>query len=89
VAVGGQRVELMRAVVDGQVVTVARATISFPMPAGGRALGEEADAPWVATRGSMTVVCLSRPENLLVVAHLPAERMVSWARQLPAPARPG
>jgi len=31
----------------------------------------------------MAVVCLSSPENLLVVANLPAERLVSWARQLP------
>lgn len=89
VAVDGQRVELTRSVLDGQVVTVARSEASFPMPTGGRPLGEEADAPWVATLGSMTVVCLSTPENLLVVAHLPAERLVSWARQLPALPRPG
>jgi len=86
VVVDGRKVELTSDVLDGQVVTVGRSDASFPMPAGGRHLGNEAGAPWVATRGSMTIVCLSSPENLLVVAHLPAERLVSWARQLsPAP----
>lgn len=83
VVVDGRKVELTRDVLDGRVVTVGRSDASFPMPAGGRYLGNEAGAPWVATRGSMTIVCLSSPENLLVVAHLPAERLVSWARQLP------
>jgi len=87
--IDGQRVELTRDVLDGRVVTVGRSAAPVAMPAGARALGEEAGAPWVALRGSMTVVCLSSPENLLVVGGLPAERLVSWARQLPAPAVPG
>ncbi len=89
VVIDGQRVELTRDILDGRVVTVGRSAASFPMPAGARALGDEAGSPWVAIRGSMTVVCLSSPENLLVVAHLPAERLVSWARQLPVLRGPG
>lgn len=89
VTVDGQRVDLTRNVLDGRVVTVGRSAASFPMPAGARALSDQAGSPWVAIRGSMTVVCLSSPENLLVVAHLPAERLVSWARQLSVPTGPG
>ena len=89
VTVDGHRVDLTRAVLDGRVVTVGRSAASFPMPAGARALSDEPGSPWIAKRGSMTVVCLSSPENLLVVAHLPAERLVSWARQLPVPTGPG
>jgi len=89
VVVGGERVELTREVLDGRVVTVGRSAASFPMPVGARVLGDEAGSPWATTRGSMTVVCLSSPENLLVVANLPAERLVSWARQLPVLKGPG
>jgi len=81
--IDGQRVELTRDVLDGRVVTVGRSAAPLAMPAGARVLGEEAGSPWATTRGSMTVVCLSSPENLLVVAGLPADRLVSWARQLP------
>ncbi len=89
VVIDGQRVELTRDVVDGRVVTVGRSAASFPMPARARTLGDEAGSPWATTQGSMTVVCLSSPENLLVVAHLPAERLVSWARELPVLTWPG
>ena len=33
----------------------------------------------------MTVVCLSGPDNILVVADLPAERLIAWATRGPAP----
>ncbi len=89
VTVDGRRVDLTRDVLDGRVVTVGRSAASFPMPTDARVLGDQAGSPWATTRGSMTVVCLSSPENLLVVARLPADRLVSWARQLPMQPGPG
>lgn len=40
------------------------------------------DAPWLAMRGDMGVACLSRPTHMLLVGHLPAERLVEIGRQL-------
>lgn len=34
-------------------------------------------------QGPLTVVCLSRPQNLLVAAELPAERLLAWPSELP------
>lgn len=89
VTVNGHRVALTRAVVDGRVVTVGRSAASFPMPIDARLLDNQAGSPWAAVRGSMTVVCLSRPENLLLVGDLPAERLVTWAHELPMQPGPG
>ncbi|MGH9223470.1 MAG: hypothetical protein ACRD2W_06715, partial [Acidimicrobiales bacterium] len=84
VVVEGRTVVLVRDLLDGREVTVGRSDVPFPMPAGGHHLGDEPDAPWVAQRGPMTVVCLSRPpESLLLAAELPAERLIAWARQIP------
>jgi len=78
VVADGQEIALSRDSLDGHPVTVARSAAPFDMPPGGRHLGGP-DTPWVAQRASMTVVCLSRPDNLLVVADLPAERLLVWA----------
>ncbi|MGI8985073.1 MAG: anti-sigma factor family protein [Acidimicrobiales bacterium] len=76
----GREIVLTRQMLDGRPVTVARADASFDMPPGGRSMGDGPNAPWVAHRASMTVVCLSVPENVLVVADLPADRLVEWVR---------
>lgn len=88
VVAAGETVSLERARLDGRDVTVGRAAVAFPMPAGGSQSGEGLDAVWVAKRGELTVVCLSRPDNLLLAADLPAERLIAWGRQLPASAGP-
>ncbi len=74
----GQEIALSRDSLDGQPVMVARSAAPFDMPPGGRHLGGP-DTPWVARRASMTVVCLSGPDNILVVADLPAGRLLAWA----------
>ncbi|MDP1803982.1 MAG: hypothetical protein Q8K72_02340, partial [Acidimicrobiales bacterium] len=84
----GETVILERARLDGRDVTVGRASVAFPMPAGASESGDGLDAVWVATRGDLTVVCLSKPANLLLAADLPAERLIAWGRQLPASTAP-
>lgn len=74
----GQEIALSRDSLDGQPVMVARSAAPFDMPPGGRHLGGP-DTPWVARRASMTVVCLSGTDNVLVVADLPAGRLLAWA----------
>ncbi len=76
VVADGQEIALSRDSLDGHPVTVARSAAPFDMPPGGRHLGGP-DTPWVARRASMTVVCLSGPDNILVVAALPAERLLA------------
>lgn len=88
VVAAGETVSLERARLDGREVTVGRSAVAFPMPAGGSPSGEGLDAVWVVTRGELTVVCLSRPGNLLLAAELPAERLIAWGRQLPASTGP-
>ncbi|MFN2506095.1 MAG: anti-sigma factor [Acidimicrobiales bacterium] len=88
VVAAGETVVLERARLDGREVTVGRSDVAFPMPPGGSQSGEGLDAVWVAKRGELTVVCLSRPDNLLLAAELPAERLIAWGRQLPASAGP-
>lgn len=88
VVAGGQPVVLSRHLLDGRRVTVGRAA-AFPMPEGARRLGTGPRAPWVVERGGRTVVCLSRAQDLLVVAAVPADRLVAWARALPVPAVAG
>ncbi len=88
VVAAGETVILERARLDGREVTVGRATVAFPMPAGASESGDGLDAVWVAKRGDLTVVCLSKPANLLLAADLPAERLIAWGRQLPASTRP-
>ena len=78
VVADGQEIALSRDSLDGHPVTVARSAAPFDMPPGGRHLAGP-DTPWVARRASMTVVCLSGPDNVLVVADLPAERLIAWA----------
>lgn len=85
IVAGGLTVSLDRDLVDGAVVTVGRSDVPFPMPAGGRPLGTGPGAPWVAERGPMTVVCVSRPAHLLLVGHLPAERLVALAAAITGP----
>ena len=82
VMAGGQRVALLQGVVDGRLVTVGRSDEPFPMPADGHAMGDEPGSPWAAERGTVNVVCLSKPYNLIVVGALPAERLVRWAANL-------
>lgn len=77
VVTDGTEIALSRDVLDGHPVTVARSAAPFDMPPGGRHLGGP-DSPWVVRRASMTVVCLSGPDNVLVVADLPAERLIAW-----------
>ncbi|MFN2507023.1 MAG: anti-sigma factor [Acidimicrobiales bacterium] len=79
----GRTLSLVRDSLDGRPVTVAVSDGPFPMPAAARLLGEGPGSPWATQRGPMTVVCLSEGQNLLVVAELPAERILSWARELP------
>ena len=79
----GYTLTLVRDTLDGRPVTLAVSDGPFPMAPASRLLGEGPGSPWVAQRGSMTVVCLSGRQNLLVVADLPAERILSWASQLP------
>jgi hypothetical protein len=86
VVADGQEIALSRDFLDGRPVTVARSAAPFDMPPGGRQLGGP-DTPWVARRAS-TVVCLSGPDNVLVVADLPAERLLAWATRGPAPVVP-
>ncbi|MGH9277876.1 MAG: anti-sigma factor family protein [Acidimicrobiales bacterium] len=88
VVAAGETVVLERARLDGRDVTVGRAAVTFPMPDGASQSGEGLDAVWVAKRGDLTVVCLSRPGNLLLAASLPAERLIAWGRQLPASTGP-
>jgi len=80
VMAGGQEIALSRDSLDGRPVTVARSAAPFDMPPGGRHLGGP-DTPWVVRRASMTVVCLSGPDNVLVVADLPAQRLIAWATE--------
>ena len=87
VVADGQEIALSRDSLDGKPVMVARSAAPFDMPPGGRHLGGP-DTPWVARRASMTVVCLSGPDNILVVADLPAERLIAWATRGPAPVVP-
>jgi len=87
VVVDGQEIALSRDSLDGKPVTFARSAARFDMPPGGRHLGGP-DTPWVARRASMTVVCLSGPDNILVVADLPAERLLAWATRGSAPVVP-
>jgi len=87
VVADGQEIALSRDSLDGKPVMVARSAAPFAMPPGGRHLGGP-DTPWVARRASMTVVCLSGPDNVLVVADLPAERLLAWATRGPAPVVP-
>lgn len=75
VAADGQEIALSRDSLDGKPVMVARSAAPFAMPAGGRHLGGPYSA-WVARQESMTVVCLSGPDNVLVVADLPAARLI-------------
>lgn len=90
VVADGQTVALVREVLDGREVTLGRSDAPFPMPAGGRHVDDNPSGPWVARRGPMTVVCISKPENLLLVADLPADRLISWAQDLRlAPLVPG
>ncbi len=77
VVADGQEIALSRDSLDGKPVMVARSAAPFAMPPGGRHLGGP-DTPWVVRRASMTVVCLSGPDNILVVADLPAERLLAW-----------
>ncbi len=76
----GQVVVVTRSAVDGRPVTVAESAGSFPMPDGGRHLGNGPGSPWVAQQGALTVVCLSQPENLLLVSDLPPDRLIAWAQ---------
>jgi len=87
VVADGQDIALSRDFLDGKPVMVARSAVPFDMPPGGRHLGGP-DTPWVARRASMTVVCLNGPDNVLVVADLPAERLIAWATRGPAPVEP-
>ena len=87
VVADGQEITLSRDSLDGKPVMVARSAAPFEMPPGGRHLGGP-DTPWVARRASMTVVCLSGPDNVLVVADLPAERLLAWATRGAAPLMP-
>ena len=82
VVAGGQRVALWHDMVDGRPVTVGRSDEPLPMPAESHAMGDEPGSPWVAERGSVKIVCLSRPYHLIVVGTLPAERLVRWAAGL-------
>lgn len=88
IVAAGETVILERARLDGRDVTVGRASVAFPMPAGASESGDGLDAVWVAKRGDLTVVCLSKPANLLLAADLPAERLIAWGRQLPASTGP-
>jgi anti-sigma factor RsiW len=87
VVADGQEIALSRDFLDGHPVTVARSAAPFDMPPGGRHLAGP-DTPWVARRASMTVVCLSGPDNVLVVADLPAERLIAWTTLGAAPLVP-
>lgn len=87
VVADGEEIALSRDFLDGRAVTVARSAAPFDMPPGGRHLGGP-DTPWVARRASMTVVCLSGPDNVLVVADLSAERLIAWATRGAAPLVP-
>ncbi|MGI8685821.1 MAG: anti-sigma factor family protein [Acidimicrobiales bacterium] len=88
VVADGHEIALARDFLDGHPVTVARSAAPFDMPPGGRHLSGP-DTPWVARRASMTVVCLSGPDNVLVVADLPAERLIAWATRGAAALVPG
>jgi anti-sigma factor RsiW len=79
---GDQKVWLARHLFDGREVLVATSDRAFPMPADARSLGTERDAPWRAMRGDLGVACLSQPTHMLLVGHLPAERLVDIGRQL-------
>ena len=87
VVADGHEIALSRDFLDGHPVTVARSAAPFDMPPGGRHLAGP-DTPWVARLASMTVVCLSGPDNVLVVADLPAERLIAWATLGAAPLVP-
>ncbi len=77
--VRGRTVALIRDSLDGRQVTLAVSEEPFAMPAAARTLGDEPGSARTVQRGQMTVVCLSRPQNLLVAAELPAERLLAWA----------
>jgi hypothetical protein len=40
------------------------------------------DSPWVANRGGLTVVCVNRPQPVLLVARLPADQLIGLAGHL-------
>ncbi len=82
VVAGGQRVALWHDMVDGRPVTVGRSDEPLPVPAGSHAMGDEPGSPWVAERGTVNIVCLSKPYHLIIVGTLPAERLVRWATGL-------
>ena len=67
--------------VDGSTVVVARSAVAFPMPSGAVPM-TSAVAPWIARRGTITLVCFNAPHPLLAAAALPADRLVALADQL-------
>jgi anti-sigma factor RsiW len=79
---GDQTVSLVRRMVDGRDVFIAISGRAFAMPADGRRVGQEADAPWLAKRGGLSVACLSEPMNILLVGALSPDRLLEVGRQL-------
>jgi len=66
---------------DIQVV-VARSDRPFAMPGGARPTGPGADAPWVASRGEVTLLCFSRPRPALLVSTASPRALTDAARSL-------
>ena len=77
-----QRVRLLRRIVDGRPVLIAISDRPFAMPDDARPVSGESDDPWLARRGDMSIACLSRPADILVVGPLAAQRLIDIGRQV-------
>lgn len=74
--VGADSVQLSRLDVGGAEVTIARSDEPFPMPAEADPVPGHPDA-WAARRGSLSIVCVTRPSPLLVVGDADLELLVA------------
>lgn len=80
--IDGQPLTLASYRFRGQHVVMARSAATFPMPLHAMPLGRGSGEPWIARRGEMSVLCLSRPEHVMLAGHLPPARLLDFARRM-------
>ena len=80
--VGDQRIRVDRYRSRGRDIVVAESATPFPMPSAARPVASAGDAPWVATRGALRLLCFSHPRHLLLVSRLPAAELLDAALEL-------
>jgi anti-sigma factor RsiW len=80
--IDGKTVALARYRLEGVPVVVARSSVAFPMPTEALPLGGETGEPWVARRDGMSLLCLSRPQHVLLAGRVPPASLLAFARGL-------